>query len=383
MTFPHYPKNREIYSHTGLRGIAALSVFIYHLSLRDKIFPGLPEDIFRFFYWPCYAVDLFFILSGFILNWVYLSQGNNINWISYIRARIARIIPLYFLTTLLFIPTDFYSIIKHGFLFVGKYYILVFISNILMLSGIIDGNNITFNGAAWSISVEFFCYVFVFTFLVHIAKKIYRFKINYCYMYLAVLLLTFMLYELYSLRDVLKHLNLFLCTWDATWLARGVIGFSLGFVLCNLFRKISVKTINLFIINGLSILCVVVFILTRISLIPDFLLLVSFPILVLITAFDQGFLCGILRFKPFQWLGERSYSIYLWHIPILSAFGILFKYSFIRSFHLSNQSTMLNFIIVVGSVLIVSELSYRFFEKPCRDYIRMNWLQENDKFKNI
>jgi peptidoglycan/LPS O-acetylase OafA/YrhL len=84
-----------IYSHTGLRGIAAMYVLLFHLlwaggDLRANKFC-------QWFQWGGYSVDLFFILSGFILNWVYLSSAAAMNWETYLKARVARILPLYLL----------------------------------------------------------------------------------------------------------------------------------------------------------------------------------------------------------------------------------------------------------------------------------------------
>ena len=45
MTFPHYPKSREIYSHTGLRGVAAMNVFLFHM------YQGQHDGVFRLIDW--------------------------------------------------------------------------------------------------------------------------------------------------------------------------------------------------------------------------------------------------------------------------------------------------------------------------------------------
>jgi len=52
-----------IYSHTGLRGIAAMSVFLAHIADPDVTNWNLDQRFFEFFRWSGYAVDLFFILS--------------------------------------------------------------------------------------------------------------------------------------------------------------------------------------------------------------------------------------------------------------------------------------------------------------------------------
>ena len=74
---------REIKAHTGLRGIAALAVFLGHAEF-DHVWPGALwlSGIYSFFYWQNPAVDLFFMLSGFtfpIRNMPVLAQ-----WITFL-----------------------------------------------------------------------------------------------------------------------------------------------------------------------------------------------------------------------------------------------------------------------------------------------------------
>src|SRR6476620_1065253 len=79
----------EIRSHTGLRGIAALLVVGYHQQFVPGFKFGFEPHIFTRSY---LMVDLFFILSGFIMCYVYGAQPNARQfW----HARFARIYPLH------------------------------------------------------------------------------------------------------------------------------------------------------------------------------------------------------------------------------------------------------------------------------------------------
>jgi peptidoglycan/LPS O-acetylase OafA/YrhL len=69
----------------------------------------------------------------------------------------------------------------------------------------------------------------------------------------------------------------------------------------------------------------------------------------------------ILAFRPLQWLGSRSYSLYLWHFPFLIIAGL-------HPGHLVKVRK----IALVVLILIVANLSYRFIENPIRnsDYLK-------------
>ena len=79
-----------------LRAIAALFVVISHISLK-----GLQYNInsFQWFHIGGSGVDLFFIISGFIM--CYTTHNRNISFTKFIFARCKRILPLYWLVTLL------------------------------------------------------------------------------------------------------------------------------------------------------------------------------------------------------------------------------------------------------------------------------------------
>jgi exopolysaccharide production protein ExoZ len=71
---------KKIESIQLLRGICAIFILIYHLS---------------FFGFGCFAVDIFFIISGFIM--MYSTQKDG----PILKKRLVRVIPLYYIVTIL------------------------------------------------------------------------------------------------------------------------------------------------------------------------------------------------------------------------------------------------------------------------------------------
>jgi peptidoglycan/LPS O-acetylase OafA/YrhL len=100
MTVP----SKKIYSIQMLRGIAALSVVIAHSS--HKISQMGVENTFGFSFLG-FGVDIFFIVSGFVMMYITDRNGTAVNndylrlVSSFIKDRVIRIIPLYWFFTLL------------------------------------------------------------------------------------------------------------------------------------------------------------------------------------------------------------------------------------------------------------------------------------------
>ena len=66
---------------------------------------------------------------------------------------------------------------------------------------------------------------------------------------------------------------------------------------------------------------------------------------------------ALLSARPLVWLGRRSYSLYLWHVPVLVASGVI----------VANQPAVgspVRGTLAVAASLVAASASYRFVEKP-------------------
>lgn len=78
-----------------------------------------------------------------------------------------------------------------------------------------------------------------------------------------------------------------------------------------------------------------------------------------------------LSLKPMRWLGNISYSIYLWHFPVGIALFVLNKAFLIPD--------MVLYFIFIVSVLVLSHLSYYFFEMPIQSKLRNKFYSLSEK----
>ena len=74
---------------------------------------------------------------------------------------------------------------------------------------------------------------------------------------------------------------------------------------------------------------------------------------------------AVLKLAPFQWLGSRSYSAYLWHWPILMVVAAGFN----RTLSVADG------LVCIAIALGLSEFSYRFIENPVRHNISIRGLR--------
>jgi peptidoglycan/LPS O-acetylase OafA/YrhL len=68
----------------------------------------------------------------------------------------------------------------------------------------------------------------------------------------------------------------------------------------------------------------------------------------------QSWIGSLLATRPMRWLGQRSYSIYLWNVLMRIAMLALFGHSFVGD------------IVWVVTFSVLAEVSFRFVERPVR-----------------
>ena len=69
----------------------------------------------------------------------------------------------------------------------------------------------------------------------------------------------------------------------------------------------------------------------------------------------SGYFAKIIGNRLFVYIGKRSYSLYLWHFPIIS---------FLHAYYVDGQIPVYVYIIDLTFTAIFAELSYRYIETP-------------------
>ncbi len=303
-----------------LRLILAILVFLAHWNILTSQKLSNP-----FFHLSGYAVDMFFIVSGFLIFWSFDNDQHKKYF--YIK-RFFRVFPLYSL--LICLQTLFFIFYSNGTLAqVGKY----FISNILFLNFLSHsvGSTLSFlsvdaiNGSLWTLKNEVVFYLCVplifilykkwgntFLLLLYGLSLIYMFIVDY--LGISKLLVQFP-----------SQLRLFV----------------VGILFYVMFDKINRKNIYLF--AFLSCIALFFFIEYKVFQFTLYPFLLGFIVIYF-----------VYYVKHIRINFDFSYSFYILHFPVIQ----LALY-----FGINPLNPMVSFISLFCAILILSYLSEKFIEK--------------------
>lgn len=302
---------RELQSLTPLRGIAAVWVICFHFVV--VYFAFRPEQFSWVFNKGYLAVDMFFMLSGFVLSHVYwrafaadASAQAGKYW-SFMGARVARLYPLHLfnlcqfvLATLAFRFWQDGSAGKLSSIPVeGPRSLTALVANVAMLQGI-KASELAWNYPAWSISVEFFAYFLFPLGLPMMARADARTRS----LLAAGAVSALGLFAYLAGGDFNQ--------WDGPiTLLRCLPEFVLGALLYAGFRASLWP--DWFSRDG-TVAAVAAGLLVLLHFgAPDILVVAAFPAVILTAVMNAGRVAPVLNAGPLVWLGEISYSLYLAH----------------------------------------------------------------------
>lgn len=358
-------------SLTSLRGIAAVLVMFHNLAL--FMFPEIKAILpSRFFVKSYLWVDMFFLLSGFVLahvygSWFSRSVGRDEYW-RYMGSRFARIYPLHILILVAFLGLFLVGYLSRNPLDEGsaiawesideKRTLFTFMSNFILLQTL--HWNSYWNEPAWSISAEWLVYMFVPFIVFSIGKMAGKGLISVILVGLGALI---------SMELYFGDLGLFYAGWPM--LVRCTVECSAGVVLYRFYKMGLIG-------GGLALKAlpwiVTLAILSMALPGPHVTSVVLFAILILVAAcapqYKEHWLCS----KWLVYLGTISYSVYMTHWLVKQIFEEVALLVTGRTLvdQLSIPQQFVCVLVVMLTVLVISHFSYTYWECPVRQYIKRN-----------
>ncbi|MNV32609.1 O-acetyltransferase OatA [compost metagenome] len=141
---------------TGVRFFLALGVVLFHYQLQWT----LPEGAAGLLNRARLAVDIFFILSGFILTHVYLQGDQPVNYRRFLAARFARIYPAHLFILLAMLALVLFAPLLGVGLEPGRFNPADFLATLFLVQAWFPRDGmVLWNGPAWSLSAEWFVYL--------------------------------------------------------------------------------------------------------------------------------------------------------------------------------------------------------------------------------
>jgi len=332
----------------GLRAIAIILIFFYHLNL----------EIFQKGY---LGADIFFVISGYVITQklfkdYILKKKININL--FLISRIKRIYPT--LTFVILVTLIFYVFFGPLDLIVSKFSEAIFtmfgLSNVYFLHAKKDFFDSVFLSPfshTWSLGVEEQFYLF-FPFLFYLSFKFLKIKNKTNIKFLIVsICLTLLVFTLFFLEQNFHAKYYYLQYYTFKYFP--ILPFweiAFGSILF-LFSKGKSKDNNLIFILSIILLILILFIDINIPAYINNILVAFLSCLVILFFNGQIFLRYIINNVILNYIGLISYSLYLWHLPVI----------YFSTLYFGNIKSVL---ISIFLSLLLSIFSYHYIENKFR-----------------
>jgi exopolysaccharide production protein ExoZ len=168
------PPRSRVTAIDGLRGAAIILVFLVHFSgayamsfrginfdlVSDVRQLGTGDALFYWAYYSHYGVQLFFVVSGFVISRSWADAQDLSRYPGFLLRRVARIYPGFLVSLTIAVLLGAYP---SGTLQVEA---RTFVANLLFLNGLFSLGIPAYNVVTWSLFFEFIFYIFVPMFIV-------------------------------------------------------------------------------------------------------------------------------------------------------------------------------------------------------------------------
>ena len=325
----------------SLRAISVLLIIFFHI---DQPFLN---NIFKNGF---IGVDIFLVISGFLITRIFLKDNFSIK--NFLISRTRRLYPALFFTIFLSLIFFYFVAIPIEFQNIGKSFLgsIFGLSNILYFfqSGYWEPlSNSKPMLHTWSLSLEIQFYISYLILFLFLQGKYFK-KL--------VILLTLLSFSLY-LYSFVGNIDLFFKTQylnllDFYLLISRFWEFGIGALTFFFYKKFNKKNVYFFYIGILLILCSII---TNISsFYPNYSIILCVFGASLIIIFYKKDSNSFFTNNFFTHIGNISYSLYLLHYPVIVFF---FYYT-------GANKSFINIFYILVFIYTLSLFSYNFIEKP-------------------
>lgn len=326
----------------GLRAWAVAAVVLYHFGI-----PGFSGGFA--------GVDVFFVISGFLMAGIVVGglEKGRFTLVGFYLARARRIVPALLLVVLVVLVVGALILMPADYKQMGRHArdSLFFMSNLRYLkeSGYFDAaSHEKWLLHTWSLAVEWQFYL-LYPLLLALVHRFFPKPRLLLLLHILALLLSFGLAVYWV--NIKPERAFYLLSARAWELLLGGLVFFAGRLAWNPAQQRAAEWL------GLGLILASITLINAQHSWPGALALPATlgAALVLLARRTQSLSTG----NPLaQWLGLRSYSIYLWHWPI-----------FVALVYFDTQKDMLWVGAALALSLLLSELSYRAVENPARRWL--------------
>jgi peptidoglycan/LPS O-acetylase OafA/YrhL len=337
----------------GLRGIAILLVVFYHNF-----------GFINYFFFGWLGVDLFFVLSGFLITGILLKTREQKNFLrNFYMRRLLRIAPLYYFSLVLFLfivpaitnKVDFSYYISH------QWWFWTYLQNWLLIAPH-SSDKTTALHHFWSLAVEEQFYL-IWPWIILLFRRS-RQLITAIFL-LLLLVIAIRTYVWFNQVEGFNYFGFYTFT--------RVDGLCIGSLLAVLQFKNS-KFLNRYsaiIIYSLAALNFLFYFINRNNNFP-YLAMIGYTTMAVLFAFlvheaiggNNKILNFILQLRLLTFLGKVSYGFYIFHWPLYLLFHRFFNAKVTQAFSFSaHNSAIVTSILLTAFAFVVSVLSFYFFEK--------------------
>lgn len=307
-------------------------------------------------------VELFFILSGllyFVTSNEKIKRGK-VSFKDFFVKKMGRLLPVIIVTTIFMFLCNLFLFLSHKPAWSCDSISLFDVFLNFFSGRVIFSNLNVLNGNIWYVSILFLCYIIAF----YLSKKSNK---RGDIVFIIPIIISIIMF--YSLLDIIPFFNFSV--------VRGLSGFFIGIYIgkfLNLYNNFSLKykiwtKIISFIFLISFVVCFYFNLLDNIYTPPTFsyTLFVFAPLIIFLYGFNT--LNKFFGLKVFKYLGNISYSIYIWNMPILITLHILYIYKKISL----NVFSYKFFILLALIHIVVAIHSYLFIEKKYKN-VKFNFL---------